>query len=115
MIYAFSSYRYASLAFTSCISCTDVHTGKSTAVSIMLMFILMPHIFLFLFSSWLCHDSQSAMNSFGTGLYSMHTLYCCICRIMHFRHYDNITVSLPIIATNGLQTVMTCTSYTKQY
>ena len=75
MIYVFSFCRCTSLVVTSCISHIDLHTGRPTDVSIMLMFMLRSHISLSLFPSWLCHDSQSAMNNSGHGLSSMHTLY----------------------------------------
>ena len=104
-IYAFSSCRCASLDVTSCISHIDVHTGKSTAVSVTLMSMLRPHISLSLFSSWLCHDSQSAVNSLGPGLYSMNTLCWYMFRIVCCR---DIATSLPNIATNGLRSTMTC-------
>ena len=62
-------------------------------------------IFISLFSSWLCHDSQSAMNSSGPGLYSI--LYCCMHRIMCSKHCDNVAASLPITDTNSLCSMMT--------
>ena len=49
----------------------DVHTGRSTVVSITLTFMLRPHISLSFFSSWLCHDSQSAKIALG--------LVCTVC------------------------------------
>ena len=88
MIYAFSFYRCASLGVISCISCIDIHTGRSMAVSIALIFMLRPCIYLSLLSSWLFHDSQSGMNSSGPGLYNIHTLYLFMCRIMCCRHFD---------------------------
>ena len=63
MIYAFSSCRHTSFSVTSSISCIDVHTDKSTGIPTPLAFILRPHVSLSLFCSWLCHDSQSAMNT----------------------------------------------------
>ena len=98
----------------SCIFHIDEHIGRSNAVSIALTLMLRPHISLSLFSSWLCHDSQSAMNSLRPGLYSMHTLYQCLCRIMHCGCCDHVATSLPIMDTNGLWYVMTCTSFAKQ-
>ena len=74
MLYAFISSRCASLAVSSFISHIDVHRGRSAA-SITLMFMLSPHISLSLFCPWLCHDSQSAVNCLGPGLYSVCTLY----------------------------------------
>ena len=102
MIHGFSCCRCVSLAVTSYIMCIDVHTDMSSAVSITLMFMLRHHISLSLFSSWLCHDSQSALNSPGLCLYSIHTLYWYMCRIMHCRCCDNVATSLCIIATNSL-------------
>ena len=88
LIYAISSYRCTSLTVTYCTSCIDVHTGSSIAVSIPLLFILKTHTSLSSFSSWLCYDSQSAMNSSRLGLYSMHTLYWFMHRIIHCRHCE---------------------------
>ena len=100
MTCAFSSCRCVSLAITSCISCI-VHTGKSTAISITSMFMLRPLISLSLFFSWLCHYSQSAINSSGPGLYNLHIVYWCMHRIKHCIPCDNFVTSLPIIGTNG--------------
>ena len=69
MIHDFSSCGCKSFPVTSCISHIDVHIGRSTAVSTTLILMLRPHISLSLFSLWLCHDSQSAMNSLGPGMY----------------------------------------------
>ena len=44
---------------------------------IALMVMCMPGIPLFLFVSWLCLDSQSAINSHGPALYSILMLYLC--------------------------------------
>ena len=106
MTYNSSSCVCASLAVASHISHIDVHTGRSTAVLIVLMSMLRLHISLSSFSSWLCHDNKSAINSPGPGLYSMCTLYWCMHRIMHCMHCDNDATSLPIIDTNGLWSVM---------
>ena len=70
-------------------------------VMTVLTFMLRPHISLSLFSSWFWHDNQSAINSSRSDLYSMHTLYWCIFRIMHWRHCDSVATSLPIIITNS--------------
>ena len=91
MIYALRSCRCASLAVAFCISFMDVHTGRSAAVLIVLTFMLRPPISLcFLHGYW------------------------CISRIMHFRHYDSVATSLPIIVANGVWSVMTYTSHAKQ-
>ena len=108
------SCRCISLAVTSYTSNIDVQTGRSTDVTITLTLMLRPHISLYLFSLWLHYDSHSAMNNSGPGLYRMCTLYWGMHRITHCRHCDNVATSLPIIATNGLWSVMTCTSQTKQ-
>ena len=89
-ICAFSSCRCASSTVASCILHIDVHTGRSTAVSIALMFMLRPLTSSTLFSLQLCHDSQSIMNSSGPGLYSIHTLYWYMCRIMCYSHCYNV-------------------------
>ena len=85
MICVFNSCRCASLAVVSCIPCIDVHTSRSTVVSITLMFMFRP-----------CHDSQSVKNSSGPGLYSMHSmhLYWCISRIC----FVGIVIMLPHLA-----------------
>ena len=53
-----------------------MQSGMFVNGSIALMFMHMPHISSCLFVSWLCMDSQSAMNTCGPGLYSI--LYWCI-------------------------------------
>ena len=113
LMYAFSSWRCASLAVASCISCIGVHTGRSTDFCIALIFTVGPHISLSLFSLWLCCGSQSAMNSSGPALYGMHTMYWCMHRMMHYMCCDNIATYLPIIATNGSWSVMKGTWYAK--
>ena len=114
MIYDWSSYKCTSLVIASSISCIDVQTGRSTAVSNASMFMLRPHTSLSLFSLWLCYDSQSTMNSSGPGLFSLCTLYWCMHRIMQSRYCDNVATSLPITATNGFLSVMTYTWCSKE-
>ena len=63
----------------------DVHSGRSSAVSIALLFRFMPHMSLSLFSMWLCHDGQAVVSSSVPVLNSMCTMYWCMCRIMHCR------------------------------
>ena len=75
----------------------------------LLTFMLRPHISLSMFSLWLCNDNQSLINSSGPGLYSMCTMYWCMCIIMHCRHCGNVATSLPIIASSDLLSGMTCT------
>ena len=75
MIIALSAYRFPSLVVASCISCIDMHTGRSIVVLILLTFMLRPDISLSSLPSWLWHDNQSATNSSVPGLYSMHTMY----------------------------------------
>ena len=79
MICDFSSCSFTSLTVASCISHIDVSIERSTAVSIMLIFMLRPHISSSLFSSQLCHDSQSAVSSSRPGLYTLHALYWYLC------------------------------------
>ena len=74
----------------------DVHIGRSTAVSIMLTFMLRPHISSSLFSSWLWHDNQSAINNSGPGLNSIHTPYWCMHRVIHCRCWDNVATFYPL-------------------
>ena len=108
MIYALSSYRYTSLAVTSCISHMDAQTGRSTVVLIRLTFMLRPHIYIF--SLHACGlDNQCAVSSSGPGLYSLHILYCCMHRIMCCKHCESVATSVFIITTNGLWYLMTCT------
>ena len=114
VIYAMSSCKCVSLAVSSCISCMDVHTGRSNDVLMVLTFMLRPCFSPPLFSLWLWHDGQSAINSLACGLYSMCTLYLCIHKVMHCRQCDSVATSLPIITTNDFWFVMTRTSHAKQ-
>ena len=114
MIYTLSSCMCASLAVASCISCIDAHTGRPTVAFILLIFIIRPHISLSLLSSWLWCDNLSVINSSGPGVCSMYILYWCIHRIMHCWHCDSVERSLPIVATNGLCSMTTCTSCAKE-
>ena len=99
MIYGFSSCRCASLAVTSYISHFDVHTGRSTTVSVVFMFMFKPLISLSLFSLWLCHDSQSAMNSSWPGL-------CSVCSDVCIELYTtDIVIMLPHLCPLQLPTV----------
>ena len=57
------------------ISSAVMQSGMSLHESIALMVMHMPGICCVLFDSWLCLDSQSAMNNCGPGLYSILMLY----------------------------------------
>ena len=57
------------------ISSVVMQSGMFVPDSIMLMVMHMPGICSSLFVSWLCLDSQSAMNSCGPGLYSIFRLH----------------------------------------
>ena len=44
---------------------------------------------------------------------NLHTLHWCMHIIIHCKHCDNVATSSPIIAANGVCSVMTCTSCVK--
>ena len=72
MIHSLSFCRCASLTVASCIYHMVVNTGRSAVVLIVLTYMLRPHISLSLFSAWLCHNNQFAINSSGPNLYCLH-------------------------------------------
>ena len=55
-----------------------MQSGMSVHDSIALMGMHIPGISLSLFVSWLHLDSQSAISSYGPGLYTILVLYSCI-------------------------------------
>ena len=56
-----------------------MQSGMSVCDLTALLLMDIPGIYSSLFVLWLCLDTHSAMNYFGPGMYSILTLYCCIC------------------------------------
>ena len=68
----------------------------------------------FLFSLWLCQDSQSATKISGPVLYSALTLYWCILSRMYWILCGRVNTSFFNIATKSLWSVITFISLAKQ-
>ena len=102
-----------------CLSCADVcliceieiHSGMSFMLCVVSILISISLMGLSFPSSWLCCDSQSAVNIFGPGLYRIWTLYWWIFNRMCCVHFNSVAMSFLNIATNGLWLVMMWTPW----
>ena len=110
------------LVFCMILACGGVYPLGFLTVCILLMCVIVyywcadgMHLYIhasdFLISVWLFQDNQSAMYRSGQTLYIMHTLYLCMFTMIHCNQWDNVATSLLIIATNGLLSVTTHTSF----
>ena len=114
MMYPLSHCKCSSYAVTCYIYAIDMYSGIFVDVCIASTLTSMPHISSYLFSVWLCLDSQSAMKNSGPGLYIILTLYWCIHRRMHWICCDRVATSFLNIATRSLWLVIILTSLAKQ-
>ena len=69
---------------------------------------------VFLFSSWFCHDNQSAMNRSGPGLYSILIMWRWIVNTLHWSFCNNVATSSLKIATSYLWSVIILIFQVKQ-
>ena len=115
MIYSMSCWRCCSYDVTSFSSLNVIHSGTLVVNCMALMFICMPLISLYLFSSWFWLDSQSAMNKSGPRLFMILTLYWCILNRIHWSLCDNVARSFLNMAKNDLLSMIILTSLAKQY
>ena len=87
------------------IYCMDMHSDISVATCTTSTLMSNPLITLFLFSWWLCWDSQCAIQISGPGLYIVLILYWWILRMMHLILWDSVATSFLNMATRGLWSV----------
>ena len=89
--------------------------GITVVMMMEMMPIFMPAISSSVFSAQFGPDSQSAIYNSGPGLYIMYILYWWICRRMHLSCWERVDTSFLNIMTVGWCSVITFTSFTKQY
>ena len=97
---------YCSSGVAILISSVVMQSDMSVHDSIVLMVMHMPQISLSLFVFLLCLDSQSVMNNYGLGLYSIHILYCCIINSILWCLCDGLAASFLKIGTSALLSVI---------
>ena len=115
IIYNFSFCRWVSSWIAAHVSFKYVCNDIFTDLLMTLTFTFIPVISWPLISVWLFWDSQSAINMFGPGLYTVQTLYWCICSILCCNSGHSVATSLLSIVTNGSWSLMTHSSQAKQY